>query len=261
MQFGAKKAMEFLRGRSKGINPRNIKINEWVDRYLEACLLNGESVNILTQWCISKDLEQRFKTQGNKFIPTKDERKLFESEMPKIISVFQENGFKLNWWVTFNRSYLDMGRIENKYIEDSYKEMIIALAEKFNLSDSVSFFDWEDDILGSRPSANKEIIEDMDRYVAPVAFEILLEQHSKWANEDAKLGQTEEEIKRDVKFKIACEVEEGKLLASAQSPIGEDFIIAPLEAAERYDFFSIFAPDLKNRIIPVLSGYPWRIKK
>lgn len=260
MQFGTKKVMEFLRGRSKGISPKNIKINEWIDRYLETCLLNGAPINILTQWCITKDIEQRFKIQGNKFIPTKDERKLFESEMPKIIAVFQENGFKLNWWTTFNRSYLDMGRIENKDIENSYKKMIVDLAGKFNLSGTVSFFDWEDEILGSRPEANKEIMENMDQYVASAALDILFEQHSKWANEDAKLGQTKEEIIRDVKFKISCEVEEGKLLVSDQSPIGKDFIIAPLEAAERYDFFSIFAPNLKNRIIPVLSSYPWRMK-
>jgi len=69
--------MEFLRERSRMIRANNPRINEWVDDYLDGCFTNGKSVNILTQWCISKDLEERFRRQGNDFVPTRKERRVF----------------------------------------------------------------------------------------------------------------------------------------------------------------------------------------
>lgn len=138
-----KKVIDFLRARSRIVRPDNMKISEWVEDYIERCFEAGEPVNILTQWCISKDLEERFKKQGQNFIPTKKERKLFEIDMPQTVAVFLENGLRLNWWVTFNRSYLDSGRIDRD-LEDKYKAMIIGLAGSFSLADNILFLDWEE---------------------------------------------------------------------------------------------------------------------
>ena len=254
-QFQTRKVMEFLREKSKKNRSNNLRINEWIDSYLERCFLNGKEVNILTQWCISKDLEERFKKQGNRFMPTKKERKLFEKELPEILNVFLENGFQINWWITFNRSYLNSGRID-KGLEDEYKKMI----EKLGEIDQLIFLDWEDDVLENRPYPNKEIMENVEQYIEKSAFKIEFERHSKWAKEKAGLKQEEEELKNDVKFQIACEIEEGKLLTSKKFPFQGEFILIPLESPERYDFFKVLSKDFKKRIISVLSYYPWRIK-
>jgi len=255
--FKTRKTMEFLRIRNKIIRSNNLKINEWVDEYLDRCLINGEPVNILTQWCISKDLEERFRKQNNKFVLTRKERKLFEKELPEIISVFKENGFDLNWWITFNRSYLDTGRI-SKELEDKYKRMIIDLAEKI---DDVLILDWEEDVLRGRPRPNKEVLENLEQFISSEAFRIELERHSKWTKEEAGLKQSDEELKQDVRFQIACEIEEGRFLINEQLfSKSKEFILIPLEVPERYDFFTVLANDFKERIVSVLSCYPWRVK-
>jgi len=255
--FKTRKTMEFLRIRNKIIRSNNLKINEWVDEYLDRCLINGEPVNILTQWCISKDLEERFRKQNNKFVLTRKERKLFEKELSEIIYVFKENGFDLNWWITFNRSYLDTGRI-SKELEDKYKRMIIDLAEKI---DDAIIFDWEEDVLRGRPRPNKEVLENLEQFISSEAFRIELERHSKWAKEEAGLKQGDEELKQDVRFQIACEIEEGRFLINEQLfSKSKEFILIPLEVPERYDFFTVLANDFKERIVSVLSCYPWRVK-
>jgi len=71
------RVMSGLRELNARIRKNNLRINEWVDDYLNWCVLNGEPINILTQWCISKDLEERFNRQGGRFLPTRKERRLF----------------------------------------------------------------------------------------------------------------------------------------------------------------------------------------
>ena len=260
MQFpGAKKVMEFLKMRNKTIRPNNLRINEWVGGYLNRCLINGGPVNILTPWSLSKALEKRFAKQGNIFIPTKKEMRLLREEMPEIVKMFEKYGFKLNWWVTLARSYLD-SRLIGRELEDRYKKMITDLAKRFALSDSVLFLDWEDDVLGSRSAPCERIVKDFDKYIRRGAFEIELQRWRNWAKEEAELNQTNEELERDTRYQIACEVNEGRFLMSEKSPFNfGDFIIIPLEIPERFDNFTIFAPEIKKRIISVLSCYPWRL--
>lgn len=254
------KVMDFFRKRNKIIRPNNLRINEWVDNYLNNCLMKGETVNILTQWCVSKDLEERCKKQGEGFIPTRKERRLFERELPEIISVFRDNGFALNWWITFNRSYLDTGRI-SKELEDEYKELIMKLAEEYIITDKIVFLDWEKEVLNSRPGPNRGVLNNFQKYIPEGAYRVELERHSKWAREEARLNQTDKELERDVKFQIACEVEESRFLMNKDSPFENgNFILIPLEVPERYDFFRVFARDFKKRIVSVISCYPWRLK-
>lgn len=260
MRFsGTKKVMEFLRARNRTISPNNLRINEWVDEYLDRCFGRGEPVNILTQWCISKDLEERFKKQGGDFAPTKKERKFFEAELPQIISMFLDSGFRLNWWITFNRSYLDSGRIAIE-LEKKYKEMILELAREISLDGNVLFLDWEEDVLGTRPASDKSILENFKQYIQQRAFSIEFQRHSNWAEKEAGLCQTKKELEKDVKFQIACEVKEGSFLLSEESPFAGEFILMPLEAPERYDFFAVLADSFKRRIVSLLSLYPWRLE-
>jgi len=60
--------MEYLRGRARYVRPNNSRINDWVDRYIDDCMKNGREVTILTQWCLSKDLEMRREEQSGEFL-------------------------------------------------------------------------------------------------------------------------------------------------------------------------------------------------
>jgi hypothetical protein len=250
--------MSFLRDKARIIRPNNLRINEWVDDYVNRCALEGKPVEILTQLCISKDLEVRYREQGNRFIPTKKERLLFEKEIPQVFCVFQKNGITLNWWITFNQSYLDSGRI-NDELRSAYGNMFSKLAEPLVRQGWLMVVDWEADILGKRPEPSKEVFANINRFVKPDALQLEIQRHSAWAREEAGLIQSDDELRRDVYFQIACEAEEGRYLVN-DAPFVE-CIIVPLESPERYDFFTLLVPDFKQRIVAALPPYPWRLKE
>ncbi len=246
--------MVWLRERARIIRPNNLRINEWVDDYTDESVRNGREITFLTQLCISKDLEVRWEKQGRAFVPTKQEKTLFEKEIPQLAEALRMNGIRFNWWMTYNRSYLDSGRLESS-IENEFKIMIAELAKPLVEDEIILLADWEDDVIGKRPEPSQEVLSDIERYVSPSALRVEIERHSAWARKEAKLDQTDEEIKRDVYFQIACESEEAKVLGAT---FGE-FILVPLELPERYVFFYTLVPDLQKRIMPVLKPYPWRL--
>ena len=253
-----RKIMSFLRSQSRLVRANNQKVSNWVDIYVDQCARQGKSITLLSQWCISKDLEARYRKQGGRFIPTKKERKLFGTEVPRILSAFGSNGFRVNWWISFNRSYLDSGRA-NRGIEEAYRQMIILLAEELIRSGALILVDWENDVLGERPRPNQSVLRDINGLVPKNALALELDRHSRWAREEADLKQTDKELLRDVCYQIACEAEEGKLLGDENSPFG-DFILIPLEVPERYDFFTLLRGGFKRRIVPALKPYPWRLE-
>lgn len=253
------KAMTALREKNRLVRPNNLKINEWVDSYLDSCVMNGETITILTQWCISKNLEARYQIQGATFAPTKKERLLFEKEIPKVADILRSNGFRINWWITFNRPFLDSRRVES-WLETKYKELITDLARPLIEQGWLIFVDWEDDILEKRPKPNEAVLTSIERFVKPGVLELEMRWNSEWAREETTLNQSREELRRDVIFQIACEAEEGRFLGEKKSPFGE-FILIPLEVPEQYDFFAILAKDFKKRIVAALPPYPWRLKE
>lgn len=231
-----------------------LKIKSKTKEYLMKCLTYNSAVNILTQLCISKDVEVRKNMQGGILKATTAERKLFEQEIPRIISLFKKWGFKINWYITFNQSFLDSGRV-NQSVLNEFKEIIKLLGK--NLEDII-FFDWENEVLQTRPTAYKNLLENFNSRVSKNAFKIELNRHSKWACEEAGLKQSSEELEQDVKFQIACEAQEAKFISEKLFP--EGFVLIPLEYPERYDFFRLTVPDFKENLICVLKPYPWRIK-
>ena len=251
--------MQHLRAKSRLIRPNNPRINEWVDDYLNQCALQGKPIGILTQLCISKDLEVRYQEQGGAFTPTKKEYLLFAKEIPQIARIFRENGFAIDWWITLNQSYLDSGRISDA-LRLAYAFMIGQLAQPLIGEGWLMVADWEDDVMAGRSAENREVAADLNRFVPPDALSLEIQRHTSWARDEAGLIQTDEAIRRDVYFQIACEAEEGRLLSSPDSPVGECLLI-PLEAPERYDFFTLLAPDFKKRIAAMLPTYPWRLRQ
>lgn len=251
-----RKTLSQLRERSKIVRQNNKKIDTWVDELINRAAMTGEAVTILTQWCISKDLEVRRELQ-NGFVPTKAERKLFERDLPEVAELFTENGLGLNWIITFNRSYLDSGRISIE-VEDQYKKMVAQLAAPLLEEGWLMLLDWEEDVLGSRPMPDEEVMQTIEKFVPEGALRVEIERHSAWAKKEAKLDQSDDELKQDVFYQIACEAQEGLVLMGENSPLGT-FILVPLESPERYDFFTLKVPSFKERIVPVLPTYPWRL--
>jgi hypothetical protein len=249
-----RKVMTGLREKSRLVRTNNKKIDDWVDNYINRQALEGKPITLLTQWCLAKDLENRFLVEAG-FYPTEAEKNLFEKELPQIARLFQSNGIALKWTLTFNRSYLDLGRISPQ-IEKEYVGMIKDLASSLIKEGWLEVLNWEDDILDARAEPDEEVYERIRDFVADGALRLDIERHRPWVKE-VGLKQTETELERDVCFKIACEVREGCMLIDPEWYFGE-CIIVPLESPERYDFFGIKALGIKDRVAAVLQPYPWR---
>lgn len=251
------KALELLRKRSSLIRPNNPRIDGWVDSYLQEAVTSGKAITILTQWCFSKDLEVRREKQGDCFLATKQEKKLFTSELRGVKDIFNQAGVEVSWLITLNRSYLNSGRL-TKEIETEYGTMLKELARPLEKEGWLMILNWEDDCLEKRAWPAEEVLDQVGSFVEKKALEREIERHSAWAREEAGIIQTNSELETDVYFQIACEAEEGKILGGSNPVLG-DILLAPLEYPERYDFFTLLCPDFKKRIVTVLSPYPWRV--
>jgi len=254
-QVQTRKIMEWLRTRAKTIRVNNIRINDWVDEYVEKCVLNGKPVEILTQYCLSKDLEKRYEVQGNRFLPLKAEVKMFKETIPNIIKMFRVNNVSVNWFITFNNSFLDRGRVSDVIVQE-YMTMISGLC----LDNEVSFFNWENDILLKRPEPNQEVLNDFKNLVSVQAFELDMKNLLERVKQYSDFNKSESELRTEAMFKIACEAEEGRFIFSSESPFsGGDILITPLEFPERLVFFETLTPGFQKRIVPILELYPWRM--
>lgn len=255
-----RKIMEDLRAKAKIIRSNNQKVSDWIDVYFTECFIAGRPINILSQWCLSKAFEKRLIEQGGTFKATKKEKRVLQEEIPAIINLFSKNGFRVNWLVTFNRSYLDNRQLP-EVIEKKYKDMVVSIAQAPEIEQSVLFLDWEKDILGQKSKPNNQMISNPEEFIEEGLLSTEVERWKNWAEQEAGLDQPIEQIKKDAIYQIAYEAEEGKFLMGDQSPFNsEKFVIIPLEVPERFDTFSIFSPDIKKRILPILSFYPWRMK-
>jgi len=263
---GTVKMMEFLRQKAKSIKINNLRVDAWIGGYLDDCLGEDKAVELLSQLCISVYLKKRYKIQGNRFIPTKKEIELFEERLPEVISAFEKYGFRINWLMTFNRSCLDSGRIRQK-LEEEYKEMILGLAEKSpSVQENVMIVNWEEEVIEGRPLPDEDVYENTEKYTGAGAYWIEYKRHERWSRETMKLGQSDQEIDRDVRFQIACSVREGKYLMGDKSAsldglmeFNGNVILIPLETPEMYDLMEIGASGLKKRVAAVLPFYVWRL--
>ena len=255
MMRQVEKVMTKLRERAKIIKPNNLKINEWVDQYLRECMLSGKPINILTPWCASSMLKRRFQEGENKFIPTKKELRILKEEMPNIISLFDQNGFRLNWWVTFNKTFVDSVGIPI----DEYKTMIVGLNP--DVSKKVTFADWEKDILGKKVEPDLDVLNNFTKYLPKSYLDLRINQLKLWMERrEVEWRKTDEELQADIVYATACEVREAKIMIFENPIFGkEDFILILIEEAEDYDTFTTFIKDFKKRIVPVLSINPWRM--
>jgi hypothetical protein len=251
--------MSELRRLVARIRPNNKKVDTWVDEYINSRALKGEDVQLLTQWCLSKDLEVRKEKQGGSLKPLASERKLLQEDIPQIIRLFKTNGVRVSWWFTCNQSFMDRGRISDALV-DEYLTMLRALASDVpELSESAIILDWEKDVLGARPQPSPTVLQEFTNMVSPEAFRIDVENLLRRARQYG-VRESDEELREGARFKIACEAEEGRFLLSNDSPFpGGEFILVPLEFPERYVFFETLAPDFSRRVVALAKPYPWRL--
>ena len=258
-----RKVMTGLRLDASKTRNNNKRIDVWVDDYIDKCVREGQPVELLTQWCLSKDLELRYEKQGFEFSPLKAEEKLVRDQIPRIINLFNENAINISWCISFNKSLLETGRIPDE-ISDKYIEMVRQLIQENGLSDlGVFAVDWEDEVVGGKPGFSQNVLDNFSEIVPSKAFEIESERHLEWVRSvSPDTSDVEDEAIKQSKFKVACDAEEGSFLMGKDSvfPNGE-FILIPLEAPERYVFFGILpeAKGFQKRISAVLPIYPWRM--
>ena len=183
-----------------------------------------------------------------------------------IISLFAKNGFLVNWWIYFSRSYLDATMLSIE-IEKFYTTMILRLKETYQTP--IEIINWEDDVIGKRyfPNNMLEHIEYFHTYVNDSLFQDELERRAvKWFKNDSHLEdfslsqKTMDELKDQTRYKIACEAEEGRILIE-ENPFDSSgkFLFAPVGVPEKYNFFSVLVPEFKKRLVFILKPYPWRL--
>ena len=254
-QYQTKIIMQWLRDRSRTIRSNNLRINEWVDKYIDDCILNAKPVQILTQYCLSKDLEKRYGIQGNKFVPLQAEKEMFNKSIPATIEMLKSNNISVNWYITFNNSFLDRGRVSDDII-NSYIAMISSLVK----NNEILLLNWENDVLGKRPEPNQDVLKNFDNLVSKQAFEIDMKNLLNRVRQYPDFSKTEAELYDEAMYKISCEAEEGRYIFSPEGFFSNgDILITPLEFPERLIFFETITPGFQKRIVPILKLYPWRI--
>ncbi len=230
-----------------------IKINSWVDEYIDKCILNSKTITIISPYSISPRLEGRYK-RDKCFKPTNAEIKLFEKEIPLITELFLINSLKVNWWLYLAPSCLDSTRL-NINLEYEYTKMLLDLNE--NGGNQVEIVHWEKDVLGKKQYPNPTLanVDSFNSIVDKEMFDSEVNRRlGKWLS-----YLTPNEILEETRYKIACEAEEGRILME-ENPFcfpGE-FLYMSFNSSEKLKFFSLITPDFYKRIVSVLKKYPWR---
>ncbi len=247
-----------LRDLNKYID-KSKKIDSWVDAYLDDSRVNNKSLTFITPWSLSPRFQKRYVEHGG-FFPTTAETNLFCKEIPNLWEVFNQNGFTIDWWITFSGAYLDTRQLDEK-LESEYMFMIQNIIDTFNTP--VACLNWEKDILRKRHEPNTMLFESemFKKIISKEMYSFELERWKKWVSEE-DLNISAEELEYQTVYQIACEAEEGRfLMEDNQNPLCKpgQFLFLPLGRPERYVFFSSIAQGFEKRIVSVLKQYPWRI--
>jgi len=244
--------VEEWQGLTKRFNPKGPwRIRPYVASYLTKCLTCGQPVDILIQWCVTKMLEERKILQGGQIILTSDERSFFYEDLKKIIEGLKKWGLRVNIYVTFNLSNFESGRPSTETTV-KYKKMI---REAIQLPDIIFMDDAEmwDKNFDINTIKTKDLPEIKEKSV-----EFVINQLKRFFSQ-FKNDYKEEDFKQLALRKIAIEAEEGRVLVEKVFPDG--FLLVPIEDPERYDFFNLYVPDFKDRLVPAVPRYPWRYKE
>lgn len=250
--------MEALRLLNQGAAQNNKKIDQWVDVYVNDCIVNGRPIEILLEWCSGLGLAKRKEIQGGQFTALPAEVQLVQKEIPRVIRIFTEQGVKVSWIITFNRSYVERRKLDDNTFF-AYMTIIKDLASDLReINDSVMFIDWDE--LAGPIKANQEILTNFERFVSKAAIEYEIKTFLQMLKQYPDALTSEEDLKAEAERRIAFESEEARFLTEGKSPFTNgQFILIPLEKPERYVFFDLLVPGFTKRIASVMKLYPWRL--
>lgn len=253
------KIMGDLRFLNRGVVQNNKRIDEWVDEYINDCILNGRPVEILLQWCSGLGLAKRMEKQGNQFIPLSAEIELIQKQIPRIIKIFTNQSVSVSWIITFNRSYITRRRLPDAVFL-AYIKMIKNLTYGIKeLDESVMFIDWTE--LASNIQPNQEIVTKFDQFVSSNAMEYEIKNFLQMLQQYPDALTSLDDLRLEAEKRIAFESEEALYLVGAASPFSNGrFILIPLEKPERYVFFDLLVRGFTRRIASVVKLYPWRME-
>lgn len=231
------------------------KIHQWVEEYVERCLLNAKTLTIISPYSISPRLKVRYKKE-NGFYPTQSEIDLLQKEIPKIYDIFIKRNLKVNWWLYFAPSCLKNTRLDTD-TENEYIKMLSELKSESFSKNILELVHLENDILEKVQYPNEQLLNNN--------FKQVIDQNSFDNEVNRRLAKWVENISKDsiiedTKYKIACEAEEGRILMQ-ENPLSEagEFLYMSLNTSDKLKFFSALVPDFEERIVSVLKKYPWRI--
>jgi len=257
--FKTRKVMEFLREKRKSLSRdvKGVRINQWVDEYLQLCLENNQKVVIITPWSWSTALIGRYKEQGNMFKPTNKEEKLFAKKIPKIMDVFEKNGFRLDWFIALGRSCLD-DRLIGPKLESEYQEMITKLAKPL-FKRGLEIVDLENDLFNQRIVPDEEMLKNLKKYIKPGILRREIEKWREWAQVTGYKAPVEQ-IDQETNYQMASMIKEGQMFMNPNFVLGQNFLLFLLESPENFFYLTIKAPELDQRMITVLPYFPWRMR-
>ncbi len=243
-----------LKLRPKGV----LRVGNRAKDYLFDCWNKRMAVNILTQCCVTKSLDERKILQNNRLKPLKSELRVFYREIPKIVALFKSYGFSINWFFIFVDS-------ENTRRQASLtvKKEIMNLYQ--NLAGGVGdilFYDWLDFLNSfgiNKINPNQDVLLNFTNLVKKDAFRFEYERRLRREiielNELDKADQ--DNLIWETKYRIAQMAEEAKVITESLFP--EGLILIPSEEPERYDFFRILVPWFKELLVCLLTPNFWRL--
>jgi hypothetical protein len=218
------------------------RVKDYVRQYLQQCLVNNSPVQVFTLWCLSRSLEKRMDRMANLIEPNENEKKFFKSA-ERISDLFRECGFEIDWLILLAGSAVQSGQTTSE-IKIVYKKMLEGLANPLG-------FMVVEDALKITPA--EIVLNDFYHFVQPGAEAIELKRRIKlWEKRGFKID--EEAIREELRLSVAVKAAEGKSMVEEFG----DFLLVPVEFAERYDFHNILVPGFTGRLLPIIKPYPWR---
>lgn len=219
------------------------RLRQYVRDYLLRCVIGNLPVDLVTLWCLTKSVEDRWNQSQGKLEPTTKELKT-ASEIKTIVEFFGNERLEVNWFIFMAKSAVASGQIED-CVREAYGKMMETL-------------------LIDVPSAAIDLIPSVEpafEALSKVPEEALERERMRRTRlyEKRRISASPETIEADLRRSIATKAAEGLWLVKTFS---DGLLLVPVEYPERYDFHNLLLPTdlprVTEKICPVLTPYPWR---
>ncbi|MFZ5391303.1 MAG: hypothetical protein ACOZAJ_03460 [Patescibacteria group bacterium] len=217
------------------------RLRSYLTDYLTNCLTYCQPIQIITLWCLSRSLSDRF-LEG--FIsPLNKEVKVIQ-EMKWLHELLAELGCTVMHYIYLVGSSSDRGFLDES-VSRSYEAMLKKIIETANL----------DAVVEQREVAlvDKDVLFKMEVIKNSRAWEIELDRRFNLA-EKHNYSLSPEQAYQETYKSVAVKMSEARSLVVEWG----DFIVLPVESINRYQFHELGQPGFVDRLLPCLTNYPWR---